>query len=102
MAVAIGDMGASLIVILNALRLGMGNGEDRHNPTVPRRAPPVAVDAIGVRILQAKRRLVFEEERPLNPPPKHILLADTRHHLGTADPQKIELVKLGWQTDTLI
>ena len=63
---------------------------------------PVAVDAVGVRILQAKRRLVFGEERPLNPPPIHIFLADTRHHLGTADPQKIELIKLGWQKDALI
>ena len=63
---------------------------------------PVAVDAVGVRILQAKRKIVFGEERPLNPPPKHIFLADTRHHLGTADPQKIELIKLGWQEDVLI
>jgi hypothetical protein len=63
---------------------------------------PVAVDATGVRILLAKRKSFFGEERPLNPPPKHVLLADTRHHLGTADPGKIELIKLGWQDDILI
>lgn len=63
---------------------------------------PVAVDATGVRILQAKRRAFFEEDRPLNPPPKHVFLADTRHHLGTADPEKIDLVRLGWQDDSLI
>ncbi len=63
---------------------------------------PVAVDAVGVRILQAKRRAYFGEERPLNPPPKHIYLADTRHHLGTADPAKIELIKLGWEEGRLI
>lgn len=63
---------------------------------------PVAVDATGVRILQAKRNAHFKEPRPLNPPPKHIFLADTRHHLGTADPKKIELVKLGWTDDILI
>ena len=63
---------------------------------------PVAVDATGVRILQAKRRAFFEEDRPLNPPPKHVFLADTRHHLGTADPEKIDLVRLGWQEDSLI
>ncbi len=57
---------------------------------------PVAVDATGARIIQAKRREFFGEDRPINPPPKHIELADTRHHLGTADPNKIELVKLGW------
>jgi len=63
---------------------------------------PVAVDATGLRILQAKRREFFGEDRPLDPPAKHILLADTRHGLGTADPEKIELVKLGWQEDILI
>ena len=63
---------------------------------------PVAVDATGVRILLAKRKVFFGEERPLNPPPKHVFLADTRHHLGTADPGKIELVKIGWQEDILI
>ncbi len=63
---------------------------------------PVAVDATGLRILQAKRREFFGEDRPLDPPPKHILLADTRHGLGTADPEKIELIKLGWQEGVLI
>ena len=63
---------------------------------------PVAVDATGVRILMAKRDVFFKEERPLDPPPKHVFLADTRHHLGTADPGKIDLVKIGWQDDILI
>jgi len=63
---------------------------------------PVAVDSIGVRILMARRREYFKEERPINPPPKHIFLADTRHHLGTADLDKIELIKLGWQEGMLI
>ena len=63
---------------------------------------PVAVDATGVRIIQAKRKLFFKEDRPINPPPKHIFLADTRHHLGTADPTKIELIKIGWSDDILI
>jgi hypothetical protein len=63
---------------------------------------PVAVDATGVRILMAKRDAYFKEERPLDPPPKHVFLADTRHHLGTADPAKIDLVKIGWQDDILI
>jgi len=63
---------------------------------------PVAVDATGARIIQAKRREFFGEDRPINPPPKHIELADTRHHLGTADPAKIELIKLGWSEGILI
>jgi hypothetical protein len=63
---------------------------------------PVAVDSTGVRILIARRKEHFKEDRPLNPPPKHVFLADTRHHLGTADPDKIELVKIGWEEGILI
>jgi hypothetical protein len=63
---------------------------------------PVAIDSTGLRIIQAKRNEFFKEDRPLNPPSKHIELADTRHHLGTADPEKIELVKIGWTKDSYI
>ncbi len=63
---------------------------------------PVAVDATGLRIIQAKRRDYFGEERQLNPPPKHIEVADTKYGLGTANPEKIELIKLGWQEGVLI
>jgi hypothetical protein len=56
---------------------------------------PVAVDAIGLRILEARRREHFGEERPFATPPKHIALADTRHGLGHADAAHIDLVMLG-------
>jgi hypothetical protein len=62
----------------------------------------VACDAVGVTILRNKRREYFGEDRPINPPPKHIFLADTRHGQGTADLSKIELVKLGDQDGALI
>jgi hypothetical protein len=58
---------------------------------------PVAADSVGLQIIQAKRKEFFGEDKPLNPPAKHIYLADTRHHLGTADPKKIELVKIGFK-----
>ena len=63
---------------------------------------PVAVDSTGVAILLAKRKEFFGKVRPLNPPPKHIFLADMRYRLGTADPTKIDLIKIGWQEDILI
>jgi hypothetical protein len=63
---------------------------------------PVAVDATGLRIIQAKRQEFFGEERPLSPPAKHIVAADTQYHLGTADPEKIELVKIGYDQDIFI
>ncbi len=63
---------------------------------------PVAVDSVGARIIEAKRRDYFDEERPINPSPKHIQLAQTRHGLGIADPDRIEITRLGWKEDILI
>ena len=63
---------------------------------------PVAVDATGLRIIEAIRREYFAEERPLNPPAKHIAIADSKYHLGTADPQKIELVKIGYDKESYV
>lgn len=63
---------------------------------------PVACDAVGLRIIEAKRRAFFGEERPLAPPAKHIALADTRHHLGTAEPARIEIVRIGYDKESLI
>jgi hypothetical protein len=63
---------------------------------------PVAVDSVGLRIFQAKRRAYFGEDRPLSPPAHHIVLADKKYHLGTSDPAKIELIRLGWDEDVLI
>ncbi len=63
---------------------------------------PVAADATGLRIIQAKRKEFFGDDRPLQMNPHHIQLADTRHHLGVSDPARIELVKLGWSEGLLI
>jgi hypothetical protein len=63
---------------------------------------PVAVDATGLRIIEGIRREYFAEERPLNPPAKHIAIADTKYHLGTADPAKIELIKIGYDKDAFV
>jgi hypothetical protein len=63
---------------------------------------PVAADATGLRIVEAIRREYFGDDRPLNPPAKHIAVADTKYHLGTSDPQKIELVKIGYDKDSFV
>lgn len=63
---------------------------------------PVALDAVGLRLFQAKRLTYFGEERPIKPPPHHIVFADTKHKLGTSDFKKIELVKLGWKEGILL
>jgi hypothetical protein len=56
---------------------------------------PVAVDTIGLKIIQGIRNEYFGEERPLSPSAKHIAVADTKYHLGTSEPGRINLVKLG-------
>jgi hypothetical protein len=63
---------------------------------------PVAADAVGLRILQAKRREVFGEDRPLQPTAHHIRIADEVHGLGNADMRRIDLVRLGWTGEELI
>jgi hypothetical protein len=63
---------------------------------------PVAVDATGLRIIESIRREYFGDDRPLNPPAKHIAVADTKYHLGTSDPTKIELIKIGYDKDIFV
>jgi hypothetical protein len=65
-------------------------------------ADPVAADATGARIIQAKRNFFFGEERPISPPPRHIEAADATYGVGNSRPERIELVKLGWDQDILI
>jgi len=56
---------------------------------------PVAVDSTGYRIIQARRLKEFGEDRPLEVSAHHIALADTKFKLGTSDPGRIELIRLG-------
>jgi hypothetical protein len=63
---------------------------------------PVAVDATGARIIEAKRKLYFGDDRPMRPPPHHIQIAETQYGIGVADPERIEIVRLGWKEDSLI
>ena len=63
---------------------------------------PVAVDATGARIMQAKRADYFGEERPISPPLTHILAAERRYGLGNASAERIQLVRLGHTEGSLI
>ena len=63
---------------------------------------PVAADATGARIIQAKRLAYFGKDRPISPPPLHISAADIRFKLGNSHPDRIDLVRLGWDKDSLI
>jgi hypothetical protein len=63
---------------------------------------PVAVDATALRLLMAKRTLVLGKAQAVPPVPRHIQVADVKYGLGTSDPAKIDLIKLGWDEDILI
>lgn len=63
---------------------------------------PVAADATGVRLLVAKRREFFGKDIPFATHTRHVEVAETKHKVGVADPEKIELVKLGWKENILI
>ena len=63
---------------------------------------PVAVDATGARNIEARRKLYFGDDRPISPPPHHIQVAETQYGVGVADPERIEIARLGWQEDALI
>ena len=63
---------------------------------------PVALDAVGLRIIEAKRRLYFKEETPMRPPVRHIRAAEEKHGVGVADLNRIEIVKLGWKENLLV
>jgi hypothetical protein len=63
---------------------------------------PVAVDSVGLRLIMAKRRKELGPAQEIPPVPKHIQLADTKYGIGTSDPAKIELIKLGWLDDVMI
>lgn len=63
---------------------------------------PVALDAVGARLLQLQRVAHFGEDRPLDTTPKHIFAADQKYRLGVSDLGRIEVVKLGWVEGALI
>jgi hypothetical protein len=63
---------------------------------------PVAVDAVGLKIIMAKRREHFGREHRLPSMPRHIRAADVQHGLGNSDFNKIDLITLGWKEGILI
>ena len=63
---------------------------------------PVSADATGAAIIQKKRDAFFGARKPISPPLNHIMAADTRFSLGDSRPERIEVIKLGWEEGVLI
>lgn len=63
---------------------------------------PATVDALGVRIIQEKRKEFFGEDKPLYVPPKHVYVAGSKYNLGETDLSKVKIEKLGWEEGILV
>jgi hypothetical protein len=63
---------------------------------------PVALDAVGIRLLSAKRREFFGEDKPFPKHTHHVMFADARYNVGVSDPDRIDLIKVGWKEGVLI
>jgi hypothetical protein len=63
---------------------------------------PVAVDTVGMKIIEAKRESLRGEPWPLSPPPICIEAADKVYKLGTSDMGRIDIRALGWKQDLLV
>jgi len=63
---------------------------------------PVALDVIGLKIIQAKRDELRGEPWPISPPPICIEAADSVYKLGHSKLENIELRKIGWDKEILV
>ncbi len=63
---------------------------------------PVALDAVGLKIIQNKREELRGEPWPLSPPPICVEAADKVYKLGTSDLNNIEIKSIGWDKDLLV
>lgn len=63
---------------------------------------PVALDAVGLKIIQAKRDELRGEPWPISPPPICLEAADSIYKLGHSRLENIEIRKFGWDKDILV
>ena len=105
--VAAGKTRLNILVVLNPHFHGIGPHNFSPRYTWPYGGlmvgtDPVALDSTGLRLLQAKQKEVFGDEPQGYTSPKHVGLAETRHGIGIADPDRIDIVRLGWTENSLI
>jgi len=63
---------------------------------------PVAVEAVALKILTAKREALRGEPWPLSPPPLCVAMADKRYGLGTCRLDEIAIDRVGWADGALV
>lgn len=63
---------------------------------------PVAVEAVGLKIIQTKRDALRGEPWPISPPPICVEAADKVYKLGNSDLKNIDVRTIGWAEDSLV
>lgn len=63
---------------------------------------PVAVEAVGLKIITARREALKGEPWPLSPPPLCVAMADRRYGLGTSSLEEITINRIGWADGALV
>ncbi len=63
---------------------------------------PVAVEAVGLKIIEEKRKAIRGEPWPLSPPPICLEAADKVYGLGTSRMEEIKIEHYGWDKDLLL
>jgi hypothetical protein len=63
---------------------------------------PVAVEAVCLKIITAKREALRGEPWPLSPPPLCVQMADKRYGLGTCRMDEITINRVGWTEGALV
>jgi hypothetical protein len=63
---------------------------------------PVAIDAVGLKIIEAKRAELRGEPWPVSPPAVCVEAADKAYKLGTSDLSRIDIKTLGWKENLLV
>ena len=100
--------GKTKVVIVDALRPLFDKGPQVdpqylwHYNGIIAGTDPIAVEAVCVKIVQAKRDAFKGESWPLSPPPTCLEAADKEYHLGCSDLAKIKIVKMGWEEGALV
>jgi hypothetical protein len=100
--------GKTRLIVLDLLTPYFGNGpqiDPRYQADyrgVLVAADPVAADAVALHLCQRMRDRHRGKPWPLSPPPHFLVAADKEYHLGTSDPARIKLVRLGWTEDMLV
>jgi hypothetical protein len=97
----------NILVMLTPLFHGKGPHHFQAKYTWPYKGlivstDPVAADAVGVAILDAKRREYFGKDEPLVVSPKHIRVAETRYRLGVSELDRIDIKKVGWMDGAFV